>query len=200
MNIMEWFGKLDVSVQAAIITAGGTVFASLIAGVFTLLAKERKKKTKESPIDSRSLRQCVPMTPKTPVTPVAQSSVCFQDSRMTGTFTFDYSNNDGKYTIGTGEYQFVTRWTKASDVCIHAYKDSLGSNGAIARVKQASTWPEKIGPEMDFSSRARTPDIGDVIIWKNAHGKYAATRILAIMDDTRGADHDELTCEYVIYQ
>jgi len=123
----------------------------------------------------------------------------YENSAFSGTFTFDYSNNNGQYIIGTGEYQFVTRWSKASDVCIHAYKDSLGQNGAIARVKQASTWPEQINEEMDFSSRVRTPDIGDVIVWKNSFGKYAATKILAIADDTRGAEHDELTCEYVIY-
>lgn len=140
-------------------------------------------------------------TPHSPLqVTLSAITLSYENPALNGRFSFDYSNNDGEYVIGNGEYQFVTRWTKASDVCIHAYKDSLGSNGAIARVKQASTWPEKIGPEMDFSSRARTSDIGDVIIWKNAHGKYAATRILAIMDDTRGADHDELTCEYVIYQ
>lgn len=117
-----------------------------------------------------------------------------------GRFTFDYSNNDGKYVIGTGEHEFVTRWSKASDRSIHAYKDSLGKNGAVARVKIPTEWPTVLDDSIDFSSRVRTPEIGDVVIWKNAHGKYAATRIVDIKDDTRGADHDELTCEYTIYR
>lgn len=116
-----------------------------------------------------------------------------------GKFTFDYSNNDGKYVIGTGEYEFVTRWSKASDRSIYVYKDSLGANGAVARVKIPDAWPTVLDDSIDFSSRVRTPEIGDVIIWKNSHGKYAATRIIDIKDDTRGADHDELSCEYVIY-
>lgn len=116
-----------------------------------------------------------------------------------GRFTFDYSNNDGKYTIGSGECEFVTAWSKASDRSIHAYKDHLGIGGAIARVKAPKDWPVAIDESCDFSSRTRTPDIGDVVIWKNSSGKYAATRILDIKDDTRGADHDELTCDYVIY-
>jgi len=118
----------------------------------------------------------------------------------TGKFTFDYSNNDGKYIIGTGEYEFVTRWSKASDRSIHAYKDSLGENGAVARVKVPDKWPATLDDGIDFSSRVRTPEIGDVIIWRNSYGKYAATRIVGIKDDTRGADHDELTCEYTIYR
>lgn len=118
----------------------------------------------------------------------------------TGRFTFDYSNNDGKYVIGAGEYEFITRWSKASDRSIHAYKDSLGVNGAIARVKNPDEWPTTFDDSIDFSSRVRTPNIGDVIIWKNSHDKYAATRILKIKDDTRGADYDELTCEYIIYK
>lgn len=116
-----------------------------------------------------------------------------------GRFTFDYSNNDGKYTIGSGEFTFITAWSKASNKSIHAYKDYLGAGGAIARIKIPKDWPTTIDESCDFSSRVRTPDISDVIIWKNSNGKYAATRILDIKDDTRGAEHDELTCEYVIY-
>lgn len=124
----------------------------------------------------------------------------YLSSGDSGKFTFDYSNNDGKYVIGTGEYEFITRWSKASDRSIHAYKDSLGAKGAIARVKKPIGWPILIDDSIDFSSRVRTPEIDDVIIWKNSHGKYAATRVLGIKDDTRGADHDELTCEYTIYR
>ena len=110
------------------------------------------------------------------------------------------ASDDGKYVIGTGEYEFVTRWSKASDRSIHAYKDSLGANGAVARVKAPDEWPTVLDDSIDFSSRVRTPNTGDVIIWRNSYGKYAATRILEIKDDTRGAEHDELTCEYIIYR
>lgn len=116
-----------------------------------------------------------------------------------GAFTFDYSNNNGEYTIGFGDFSFVTKWSKASDNSIHAYTDSLGVNGGIARVKKPDTWPSAITDEMDFSSRVRTPNIGDIIIWRNSQDKYAATKIISIKDDTRGAENDELTCEYIIY-
>ena len=116
-----------------------------------------------------------------------------------GSFTFDYSNNDGKFTIGKDEYSFTTEWNKSSDRSIHAYSDSSNID-SIARIKAPCTLSkEKLTGEYDFSSRCRTPNIGDIIIWKNIFGNYAATQIIAISDDTRGANHDELTCEYVIY-
>ena len=116
-----------------------------------------------------------------------------------GSFTFDYSNNDGKFTIGKDEYLFTTEWSKASNRSIHAYSDPSNID-SIARIKAPCTLSkEKLTGEYDFSSRCRTPNIGDIIIWKNNFGNYAATQIIAISDDTRGANHDELTCEYVIY-
>ena len=116
-----------------------------------------------------------------------------------GSFTFDYSNNDGKFTIGKDEYLFTTEWSKASNRSIHAYSDPSNID-SIARIKAPCTLSkEKLTGEYDFSSRCRTPNIGDIIIWKNIFGNYAATQIIAISGDTRGANHDELTCEYVIY-
>ena len=116
-----------------------------------------------------------------------------------GSFTFDYSNNDGKFTRGKDEYLFTTEWSKASNRSIHAYSDPSNID-SIARIKAPCTLSkEKLTGEYDFSSRCRTPNIGDIIIWKNIFGNYAATQIIAISDDTRGANHDELTCEYVIY-
>ena len=116
-----------------------------------------------------------------------------------GSFTFDYSNNDGKFTIGKDEYLFTTEWSKASNRSIHAYSDPSNID-SIARIKAPCTLDKRLlTGEYDFSSRCRNPKIGDIIIWKNIFGNYAATQIVSISDDTRGANHDELTCEYVIY-
>lgn len=53
--------------------------------------------------------------------------------------------------------------------------------------------------EGDFSSRGRTSRIGDAIVWRNDKGKHAITKVVSIKDDSRGDDHDELTCNYIIY-
>ena len=76
-------------------------------------------------------------------------------------------------------------------------KDGAGVE-AIAIIKGPVDINSISSIEGDFSSRVRTPKIGDAIIWKNSNGKYAITKILNIKDDTRGDLSDELECEYVI--
>ena len=116
-----------------------------------------------------------------------------------GIVSFDYSNNNGRYIIGKGEYRFTTCWSKASDVCIHAYSDAEDIK-CIGIVKNVSDVKQMKEIDTDYSSRCRTANIGDVIIWKNIYGHYAATKILAIKDDSRKDDIDELSFEYVIFE
>ena len=130
---------------------------------------------------------------------ITPTSHVYANEHDHGTFSFDYSNNNGEFTIGTGVHQFTTKWSKASDRSIHAYNDAANIE-SIARIKAPCELSEKPAGDFDFSSRCRTPSVGDVIIWRNKNGKYAATKIISILDDTRGADHDELTCEFIIYR
>lgn len=115
-----------------------------------------------------------------------------------GSFTFDYSNNNGSFTIGKDDYSFETKWSKASNTSIHAYSDAVGIE-AIARIKGPFRLTDKLDGEYDFSSRCRTVQLEDAIIWKNKNGHYAVTKVIAIKDDTRGDQADEITCEYVIF-
>lgn len=115
-----------------------------------------------------------------------------------GSITFDYSNNNGSFQIGEGIFAFETKWTKASRDSIHAYRDAP-SIRSIALARDASGLNDAgDATQRDYSSRTRTPRIGDVVIWQNTNGLFAATRVLAIKDDSRGDDHDELTFEYRI--
>ncbi|ODT32293.1 MAG: hypothetical protein ABS35_02370 [Kaistia sp. SCN 65-12] len=122
----------------------------------------------------------------------------YWDKRLKGAATFDYSNNNQRFAIGEGLFLFETRWSKASDTSIHAYRDGA-SIDAIALVKEAHEFRNITDATgYDFSSRVRSPRLGQIVIWRNVNGLYAATKIVAISDDTRGAAHDELTFEFVI--
>ena len=116
-----------------------------------------------------------------------------------GSFIFDYSNNNGSYIIGDGVYQFTTKWSKASNTSIHAYSDARDIK-AIGLMKGVTNISDIKTINADFSSRVRTPRIGDVVIWENINGYYAATRVIRIQDDTRGDSEDLLECQYVIYK
>lgn len=121
-----------------------------------------------------------------------------RDPRLCGTATFDYSANDGHFAFGSGVNLFETKWSKAGGEAVHAYRDPDSIDG-IALAKGMTTIREVTdAAAFDFSSRARTPSTGQIVIWRNVNGIYAATRVVSVKDDTRGADRDELTFEFAI--
>lgn len=118
--------------------------------------------------------------------------------RLTGNVTFNYSNNNGRYLIGQDELLFETAWSKASDTSIHIYKDppsidSLAIAHGVAHIRDL-----KNVTNLDFSSRSRTAQEGDVVVLKNKFGKYAALKISDIKDDTRSDSVDEITFSFTI--
>jgi len=123
----------------------------------------------------------------------------YSSSGLGGNATFDYSNNNGLYTLGIGDKEFTTKWSKAGKRSIHALSDHP-SIDCIARCKKYYN----IGlipnlDELDFSSRARTPELGDAVVWINKFGNVAVTRIESIKDDSRGDSCDELMISYWIF-
>lgn len=114
-----------------------------------------------------------------------------------GTIKFNYANNNGTYPIGHGDRTFTTTWSKASDTSIHAYSDASDIH-SIAIAPNASNLEQIPVHTLDYSSRTRTPKIGDAVVWQNTHGYYAVTKVISIKDDSRGSDVDELEIEYLI--
>lgn len=118
--------------------------------------------------------------------------------RLSWKYSFDYSNNDWKFQIWKDEQLFELKFTKASDVSIHIYKDPPSidwvaiANGIydISNIKDASIF--------DMSSRTRTPKEWEIIILKNIHWNYCAVKIIDIKDNSRSDIVDEITFEYVI--
>lgn len=126
----------------------------------------------------------------------------YKKSDMEGIVEFDYSDNDGLYTIGSGDFEFTTKWTKASDTNIHAYKDPYNIKKiSLVKEKDIKNLQQNLNDisNLNFSSRTRTPNIGDMIVWINIHDNVAFTKILDIKDDTRNYDNDYLKFEYYIY-
>lgn len=115
-----------------------------------------------------------------------------------GKVTFDYSNNNGRYFIGQNELMFELDFSKSSDRCIQLYNDPT-SIKSVAVVKDKSEITD-IGDARlyDASSRVRRPKVNQIAIVQNSNGFYAAIKILDVKDDTRGAEFDEVTFEYLI--
>ena len=116
----------------------------------------------------------------------------------TGEVVFDYSSYNGRYVIGSGVLEFETKWTKASDTSIYVYNDPPSIHGvALARACD-SICQVKNAASLDYSSRTRTPSLGQIVVLRNTEGFYAAVHVLGINDDSRHDDRDELRFLYAI--
>jgi len=117
---------------------------------------------------------------------------------LSGVVTFDPSNNNGRYVLGAGDMAFETAWSVGGNTAIHAYSDPPSirtvalANGvnAIGDIEDASIY--------DTSSRARTPRLGEVVVWLNTAGYFAATRIEGLKCRLNGDFVDEVTFSYAI--
>lgn len=117
---------------------------------------------------------------------------------VSGTVTFDYSNNDGHFAIGQGELMFETMWTQSGNGSIHIYKDPPSIN-AVALVKDLANIKEiKDARAYDASSRARTVHAGQIAILQNKNGFYAAIKVHDVKADHDGKNKDEITFDYFI--
>ena len=133
-----------------------------------------------------------------PARPLGKSfSEQYASHAHAGTVTFDYSNNDGRYRIGQGEQIFKMKWGRCSESAIYLSKDS-GSLGTIAVTDKRAIGEMEDASVYNGSSNTRCPRVGEVAVQENAHGFWAAVRIINIEYKNRGSDHDELTFEYVI--
>lgn len=121
--------------------------------------------------------------------------------RMTspvGEVVFDYSNFNGRYTIGSGTAEFETKWTKASNDAIYIDNDPDSINGVALDRSASSIHEVTEGASLNYTSRTRTPCLGQIVVLRNRNGFYAAIQILDVKDDTRGHDSDQLRFRYAI--
>ena len=126
------------------------------------------------------------------------SSEKYVSPATTGRVTFDYSNNNGRYSIGSGELLFETKWSKSSNHNIHLYSDP-DSIMAVSVVKDKHEIREVDDARTyDSSSRARNPNVGQIALLRNSNGFWAAIKVITIKDDTRSSQFDEVTFDYVI--
>jgi len=114
-----------------------------------------------------------------------------------GRVTFDYSEYNGFYRLGEGNYELLTRWTKHSDTAIYCYRDDTNISIALARgavevqdIRDASL--------LHFGSRAQTIQTEKFVVLENHCARYAAIKIRKIQDETRNDASDLLVFDYWI--
>ncbi len=88
--------------------------------------------------------------------------------------TFDYTNNDGRFVIGSGDRAFTLTFTDCGYGAIYIYNDPADIK-TVALAPAVKT-PEGVGDAslFDGSSRTRTIRVGDAAILRNRNDYWAA--------------------------
>lgn len=121
----------------------------------------------------------------------------YSTGKKDGIVEFDYSNNSGIFNIGECSLLFQTEWSTASNTSIHAYSDLVDKIGFLEGVYE---FPEVDELEkFDYTSRSRTINTGEIIIFKNNYGNFLAIKILEIKAKSYGDSKNNLKFEYKIY-
>ena len=81
----------------------------------------RKPPLGESPYSQKIVNE---ITVKTQIEKTA-----YHNPEMSGSTSFDFENNSGKFYIGSGEYEFCSSWSKCGPKSIYGYKDNVGMIG-----------------------------------------------------------------------
>ncbi len=124
------------------------------------------------------------------------SNNTYSKTNLSGQVQFDYSDNDGVYKIGSDEHLFITKWSSASRQSIHVYNDFISG---VALAKDEKEIDQIIDPSVfNFSSRTRTPNVGEIIILKNNFDNYAVLKINEISNRSRGDESDVLKFTYMV--
>lgn len=121
----------------------------------------------------------------------------FQSPVLEGKVSFDYKRNSGLYTVGVGEYMFVTHWSECGHDSIYCTRDYVFRLGYNPTYKEFPFPNEFIN--FDFSSRVKSTHIGEIVLLENHNHKFAALRITKVVRKNEDIDH-LLEFEYKIYK
>jgi hypothetical protein len=115
---------------------------------------------------------------------------------LTGEVTFDYSSHDGRFKFGNGDLVFESKWSSASNTRIHCYNDHL-RGVAVAPIGADFSSLGNVS-KLDFTSRSRSPAVGQFVVLENTKGFFALLLIVSIRATTHGDPFDELSFHYWI--
>lgn len=117
---------------------------------------------------------------------------------LSGKITFDYTNNNGRFVLGAGEMAFETAWSNGSNTSIFVYNDPPSIKTVAIAVDTKNIKEILDASVYDTSSRARSPQLGEIAIWQNSAGYYLTTKIEKIQSRSHGCQSNEVVFTYEI--
>ncbi len=120
-----------------------------------------------------------------------------KSSAWVGEVTFDYESFNGRFVIGDDEHAFETRWSGAGTGSIRAYNDGWNINGVAIAFGISDLAELSDVSALDYSSRHRKADTGEIVVFRNINGLYAALKIKTVTKRI-GSKPAELRFAYAI--
>ncbi len=113
-----------------------------------------------------------------------------------GKVKFDFSDNNGRFIIGNGEYEFITRWGGRGFRKIYLLDDDIKSIALLNGTKVIKNLSEiqnlaKVNRVADLS-------VGNRAVLENSNGKFAIIKIIEANTEGYSSDKDEVVFEYEI--
>ena len=112
----------------------------------------------------------------------------YTSAPLEGNVTFPYSNNSGRYVLGSGDLETTVEVSEAGHGSVYLLNDPVDV-ASVALVRDVSSFAE-VGEatQADASSRSRTIRVGDAAVIKNAHGYWTAL----LLDEVTTRDTSEV--------
>nr|WP_314528325.1 hypothetical protein [uncultured Pseudomonas sp.] len=123
---------------------------------------------------------------------------------LTGKVPFDYSINNGVFTIGAGENKFILAFSSAGHDQVHMYNGlhkREANTDRIAKAGDAGSFKDiKDVTEFDYASSSVVAEVGEIVALRSRDtGRYALVQILDVKcKGTYGAEINEVVFRYVI--
>ena len=115
-----------------------------------------------------------------------------------GQISVDYRNNDGTIILGNGDWLFATKWSTAGDGSIHAYRDGAPRVAVAPGVNRIDQVTANVFGQANFTSRVRTPRVGEVVLWFNERDYAAAMQIESVTAAPESSTNALLIAKYRI--
>ena len=117
---------------------------------------------------------------------------------LVGEARFNFTHNDGLFTIGHGPRAFQTRWSNAGASSIHCYTDRTNLKGLGLAIGAGSFTLIRDASVYDMSSRVCTPREGEFVVFRNESDNFAAVQVADVTARSHGDPFDSLSIKYRI--
>jgi pyrimidine deaminase RibD-like protein len=117
---------------------------------------------------------------------------------LVGEARFNFTHNNGVFTVGVGPLAFQTKWSTAGASSIYCYAGETNLKGLGLAVGSGSFSEIPDASVYDMSSRVCMANQGEFVVFRNDRDNFAAVQVVDVTARSQGDPFDSLTIRYRI--